>query len=63
MLSFVDWKISYKIQSIVATIVVITMIGSAVAFSNVKNLGYEIQGIAKRDMPLVAALTEIESIN
>jgi len=60
MLSFVDWKISYKIQSIVATIVVITMIGSAVAFSNVKNLGYEIQGIAKRDMPLVAALTEIE---
>ncbi|PCI41715.1 MAG: hypothetical protein COB46_02690 [Rhodospirillaceae bacterium] len=60
MLSFVDWKISYKIQSIVATIVVITMIGSAVAFSNVKNLGYEIQGIAERDMPLVAALTEIE---
>ncbi|PHS78355.1 MAG: hypothetical protein COB59_07530 [Rhodospirillaceae bacterium] len=60
MLGFADWNINYKIQSIVATIVVITAIGSAVAFSNVKSLGYEIQGIAERDMPLVAALTEIE---
>ena len=60
MLSFKDWKINRKIMCIVLTIVVIGAIGSAIAFSKVKSLGYEIQGIAERDMPLVTALTEIE---
>ncbi|MBL4693212.1 MAG: methyl-accepting chemotaxis protein [Magnetovibrio sp.] len=63
MLNFSDWKIGSKIQSIVFTIVAIAGIGSAIAFSNVKSLGFEIQGIAERDMPWVAALTKIEINN
>jgi len=61
MSGFGDWKISNKILSIVIIIITIGAVGSMITLSQVNKLGFEIQAVAERDMPLVNALTEIET--
>jgi len=60
MLKFNNWKINNKIMVIVIIPIMIGAVGSFITYSQMTSLGFEIQGVAERDIPLVNALTEVE---
>ncbi len=53
-------NIQTKILSLVGVILIMTIIGSMLSFSKIRDIGYELNGLAERDMPMLSSITQIE---
>jgi len=56
-----DWQIGTKILAALVIIVGTTAVGNWVIQGKMKQIGYEIESVAERDMPIVATITKIET--
>ena len=58
---FRNMNINAKILCLVGLVLALSVAGNLFIQSQIRSIGFEIEAIAERDMPLVEAITQIET--